>query len=44
MGTQLPDVAEQTDIAVSMWFATFTSARSLKQVIAVADEAMFRNR
>jgi diguanylate cyclase (GGDEF)-like protein len=43
-GTELPEVADPVDVSVSMGFAPFTSARSLRQVIAVADEAMFRGK
>ena len=42
--TRLPELSEPIDISVSMGFALFESARSLSQVIAIADEAMFRRK
>jgi len=40
----LPEVAEPIEISLSIGFAPFESAKSLSQVIAIADEAMFRRK
>jgi diguanylate cyclase (GGDEF)-like protein len=41
---QLPAFPEPVDVSISMGFASFDSVHTLGQVIAVADEAMFKRK
>jgi diguanylate cyclase (GGDEF)-like protein len=41
---RMPECPDPVDLSVTMGFAPFDSAKSLSQVIALADEAMFKRK